>query len=291
MEIQWDQINRDEWEGLADLAKAPMGQRWVYGEVHASLGGNTHRAVIYDSGNPVAICQCLSRKFAGFLNTSLATRGPVWIAQCNKPKALNLIRRSSPLAYPRVQLFTANHSMRLVPIMTPATHALLNLPVERKNLHGKWRNCLKKAENSGLRCRHIACTENALLDVLKADHQQQIDKSYRALPAEFSLQWQRISTKDFRLITASKNRKNVATALFILHGNTATYHIAQTSTSGRELSAQRLVLWRAFTDFTKQGIEQIDLGQIDTVNAAGLARFKLGTGAKANQFGSTVLAI
>lgn len=294
MEIFWDHIKQREWDDLADLAMAPMQQRWVYGAVHASLGGQTVRAVVYKNGHPIALCQCINRRFATVLNASLASRGPLWIAPCNKKSVLNLIRRSAPVSRPKAQLFTLSEprqGLRLIPLMTPATHALLNLPVSRENTHTKWRNCLTKAQNAGLRSRHITCTTKALLDILQTDHQQQIDKSYRALPAEFSLEWHKESAKDLRLITVSKSGKIIASALFILHGNTASYHIAQTSAQGRALSAQRLVLWRAITDFTKQGIKQIDLGSLDTVNAAGLARFKLGIGAKATRLGPTVLAI
>ncbi len=175
--------------------------------------------------------------------------------------------------------------------MTPTTHAIANLPLGRGDIHGKWRNCLTKAQNNGLRSRHIACPSNRLLEMLKADHQQQIDKSYRALPAEFTLAWHKEAAGDLRLITVSQRGEITASGLFICHGNTASYHIAHTTELGRKLSAQRLVLWRAFNDLSDQGIKQIDLGLIDTVNAAGLARFKLGTGATAQRLGPTVLAL
>lgn len=290
MEISWDQIGQGEWERLADLARAPMQQRWVYG----ALGGQVMRAVVTVNGQPVALCQCVVRRVGGILNTSLATHGPLWLTACDRSRALNLIRRSLPLPYPRAQLFTlpeAVKSLRLIPLMTPTTNALLELPVAIDTLHGKWRNSLKRAQNSGLRSRHITCPSKMLLAILQTDQRQQADKSYRALPAEFTLNWHQIAPDDLRLITVSKADETLASALFIRHGNIATYHIAHTTDQGRNLSAQRLALWRAFSDFAKQSVRQIDLGILDTVNAPGLARFKLGTGATAQQFGPTVLAI
>lgn len=294
MEISWDQIGQGEWERLADLACAPIQQRWVYGAVHTALGGQVMRAVVTVNNQPVALCQSVARRVGGVLNLSLATRGPLWLTRCDKPRVLNLIRRSLPLPYPRAQLFTlpeAVKTLRSIPLMTPTTNALLDLPVAINSLHGKWRNSLKRAQNSGLRSRHIACTSKMLLALLQTDQRQQADKSYRALPAEFTLNWHQIAPDDLRLITVSKVGETLATALFIRHGNTATYHIAHTTDEGRKLSAQRLALWRGFSDFAVQGVRQIDLGIIDTVNAPGLARFKLGTGATAQQFGPTVLAI
>jgi hypothetical protein len=292
MEISWDQCGQAGWEYLSNLACAPMQQRWDYGATHAALGGQVHRAVISQNGDPVALCQSICRKFAGLLNTSLATGGALWLAPCDHTRVLALIRRTSPMPHPRVQLYTAaDHTLRLIPMMTPTTNAQLALPVALETLHGKWRNSLKKAQNNGLRSRHITCPPKALTALLEADQKQQGTKSYRALPVAFTLKWHQINPDALRLITVSISGCTIATALFILHGNTATYHIAHTTAAGRKLSAGRLALWRAFNDFTAQGVRQIDLGQIDTVNAAGLARFKLGTGAVAHQNGATVLAI
>lgn len=294
MEISWDHCGQAGWEHLTNRARAPMQQRWTYGAVHQALGGTVLRALVTQNGDPVALCQCLTRRFAGVLHVSLASNGPVWLADCDKTAVLKLIRRSLPLRHPRLQLFTLPdpmNSARLIPLMTPATRAILPLPVSPNTLHGKWRNALHKAQNSGLNSHHIACPPKLLLDILQSDHRQQVAKSYRALPAEFCLAWHKIAPDDLRLITVSKGAEPLATALFIRHGNTASYHIAHTTDAGRKLSAQRLALWRAFTDFAAQGVHHIDLGQIDTVNAAGLARFKLGTGAKAQRLGPTVLAL
>lgn len=292
MEISWDQCGQAGWEYLCNRVRAPLQQRWDYGATHAALGGQVMRAVVHQDGEPVALCQSICRRFGGILNTSLATRGPLWLVPCDQTAVLALIRRTSPLPRLRAQLFTSNdQARRLIPLMTTTTNAQINLPVDMTTLHGKWRNCLRKAQNSDLRVRHIACPTKSLQGLLAMDRHQQSAKSYRALPAAFTLGWQKISPDDLRLITVSQAGKTIASTLFIRHGNTATYHIAHTTDQGRALSAGRLALWQAFTDFSEQGLQQLDLGQIDTVNAAGLARFKLGTGAKVLKNGPTVLAI
>ena len=294
MEILWDQCGQAEWELLANRALAPMPQRWTYGAVHVALGGQVRRAVVWKNGLPVALCQCLIRRFAGVVHLSLATRGPLWLTDCNRAHVLTLIRRTLPTPRPRACLFTltdAIKSLRLIPMVTPATHAILPLPVTAQSLHGKWRNALRKAEKSNLLTHHIACPTTALAPLLQSDVKQQAVKSYRGLPAALTQHWHALSPNDLRLITISKGNETLATALFLRHGNTATYHIAQTTTQGRKYSAGRLALWRAFQDFADSGIHQIDLGNIDTINAPGLARFKLGAGAKAMRLGPTVLAV
>jgi len=294
MEISWDQCGQAGWEYLSNLARAPMQQRWEYGAVHAALGGQVKRAVVWENGRPVALCQCLIRRLKGILHLSLATNGPLWLAPCNHTRVIGAIRRSLPVRRLRVNLFTLPEtvkSARLISLMTPATHAIRPLPVTPEMLHGKWRNALRRVQSSGLHSRHFTCSPAALAQLLETDANQQVAKSYRALPADFTLKWHALAAEDLRLITVGNDHETLASALFIRHGNTATYHIAHTSEHGRKTSAQRLVLWRAFQDFGNQGITQIDLGKIDTEFSPGLARFKLGTGANTLHIGPTVLAI
>ncbi len=294
MEVFWNQTSRAEWQALADNARAQMQQRWAYGAVHQALGGIVHRAMIWENGQPVALCQCICRRLAGMLNVSLASSGPLWLGACDRVAALALIRRTLPISRPRIQLMTLTQkvaSRRLIALLTPATLALCDLPVAPGDLHAKWRNALNNSGNFDLEVRHNRCSPQALRDVLTDDAQQQRAKSYRALPAAFSLEWQRLAPEDLRLFTAYEAGQITARALFLRHGNTATYHIAHSSKRGRATAAARLLLWHAFQDFTKEGLTRVDLGAIDTENAPGLARFKLGTGATPLQMGPTVLAL
>ena len=173
----------------------------------------------------------------------------------------------------------------------PATMAMRDLPAPAQSLQGKWRNILKKAEKNNLDIRHQRCSPIALRELLAHDAQQQKVRAYRALPAAFTHEWQRLAPDDLRLFTAHEAGHILAQALFLRHGNTATYHIAHISERGRATSAARLLLWRSFQDFTAEGLARIDLGRIDPENAPGLARFKMGTGAKACTTGPTVLAL
>lgn len=294
MEVFWNQATQPEWEALADHAHAPMQQRWTYGAVHAALGGTVHRAVVSKNGQPLALCQCLGRRFGRVFRVSLASRGPLWLTNCNQRHALALIRRTLPLPRPRLQLFTLPASLtsiRLLPLMTPATIATRTLPAKPDMLHGKWRNALRKAEKAKLTLRHTKCSGKDLHALLADDARQQSLQSYRAMPAGFSRKWHRIAPDDLRLFTAYEASQPIASALFLRHGNTASYHLAHNSARARQNSAQRLLLWHAFQALAAQGIAEIDLGPIDTENAPGLARFKLGTGAKARRLGPSVLAI
>ena len=71
----------------------------------------------------------------------------------------------------------------------------------------------------------------------------------------------------------------MAGALFLLHGNSATYHIGWAGDYGRKLNAQNRVLWEGVLALQEKGISFLDLGGLNTADLAGIARFKLGLGA------------
>jgi lipid II:glycine glycyltransferase (peptidoglycan interpeptide bridge formation enzyme) len=66
--------------------------------------------------------------------------------------------------------------------------------------------------------------------------------------------------------------------MFLLHGASATYHIGWTTEAGRDAYAHNLILWKAIEELKARGIQQLDLGSVNTIRSAGVARFKLRTG-------------
>ncbi|MEY8843073.1 GNAT family N-acetyltransferase, partial [Cribrihabitans sp. XS_ASV171] len=77
--------------------------------------------------------------------------------------------------------------------------------------------------------------------------------------------------------------------LILIHGQSATYHVAHTTQQGRATSAHNLLLWEAATWLAARGLTRLDLGPVETEHSPGLARFKLGTGARARALGGTWL--
>ena len=88
-------------------------------------------------------------------------------------------------------------------------------------------------------------------------------------------------------IAADRGEGPVAAMMFLRHGSTATYHIGWSNAQGRAAHAHNLLLWRAAERLSSKGVKTLDLGTLDTVNAPGLARFKLGTGAMPHRLGGT----
>ena len=85
-------------------------------------------------------------------------------------------------------------------------------------------------------------------------------------------------------------RERVAAMMFLIHGQAASYQVGWSSEKGRELNAHNLLLWRAMLELRARGVRRLDLGGVNTVRSAGLARFKIGTGGQVLQLAGTYLA-
>ncbi len=296
MEILWDQVGRGEWEALGDRLRAPMAQRWSYGAAHEALGGQVARGVIRRAGRPIGLCQALLRRLRPGLGLALISNGPLWFTDSHeeRARALALIRRSLPLGRPRLRLVTPADPLptrRRLVLSRPLFTCRRALPAHREELHGKWRNALRKSERSGLTLSHRQARGRELQALLQDDLRQQAARGYRALPAAFTLAWQAGAAQELRLFAARRRGEVHARALVLRHGNTATYHIAHSSEAGRRSGAARLVLWHIFGELARAGVEEIDLGRIDRARAPGLARFKLGSGARLQRLGPTALLL
>ena len=277
MEILWDDIGAQEWERLAPLA--PLQQSYAYGQAMAIMGLTVRRAVVRIGGQVVALAQILHR--AGL---RLMSRGPVWVADCDKRAVLRRLARFRGV-------FLANLDAPLqgfgfVPLVTPRFHATLDLTRETADLRaamdGKWRNRLVRSE--GLVIRRL--TPRARDDLAAHEGAQQIKRGYRALPQAFLQGWQgEISGWHWR-----KGGQIAAGMLFLRHGRAATYHIGWANEEGRAAFAHGPMLWQTMLDLRAEGVERLDLGDVSDRNM-GLSRFKLGTGAQLSALGHTVVVL
>jgi lipid II:glycine glycyltransferase (peptidoglycan interpeptide bridge formation enzyme) len=80
--------------------------------------------------------------------------------------------------------------------------------------------------------------------------------------------------------TAKRGGARLGAMLFLVTGATALYHFGVAGEAGRAANAHNLLLWRAIRALRKRGVETLDLGGLDTIDNPGIARFKLGSGAR-----------
>lgn len=237
----------------------------------------------------------LRRRFAGGLHAAMINRAPVddlpgLIARL---RATGLGRTPLILTPETAPPDLVRHGA--VPLMSPAHVALLDLapnPQQRRAaLHQKWRNRLNHAAAQGLRLTRQNMPDDPDHWLLAADSAQQAARGYRSWPVPLTLAYARQNKGRAKLFQAFEGREPVAAMLILTHGSgansAATYHIAHSTARGRHLSAHNLLMWEAMSWLAAKGVRQLDLGLINTEDAAGLARFKLGTGARLHRLGGT----
>lgn len=181
-----------------------------------------------------------------------------------------------------------------LPVMTPATVARLRLDQDRDNLraglHQKWRNRLLHAErNRALHVEHRRLVPNRGHWSLAAEDAQQRARGYRSWPSALTLAYASANPGKAQIFEAFEGRTSVAAIIVLRHGRDASYHLAQTTERGKSLSAHNLLLWHALCWLMESGVSGIELGVLDSEDGAGLARFKLGTGAQPHRLGGTWL--
>lgn len=185
----------------------------------------------------------------------------------------------------------ALHQVGAVPLVSVSTVAVLNLDPDldalKAGLHQKWRNRLKHAQTQGLRVTRQNLPDDPNNWLLQADMQQQVQRRYRSWPVALTCAFAREAQGDAKLFTAFYGREAVAGIVVLRHGPFATYHIGYSGKLGRLTSAHTLLMWHAICWCKIKGMAHLELGSLDTEDAPGLARFKLGTGARAKQLGGT----
>ncbi|MEL6692143.1 MAG: GNAT family N-acetyltransferase [Pseudomonadota bacterium] len=234
-------------------------------------------------------CLVQSRKLPLIGQFHLLSRGPTGQTADAISAVLSEVRRtlSGPLV---VNAPAEAGKMGGLQIASGAELALIDLADEeimRARLHQKWRNQLKKAERSP-----VIITEQPLDATrhnwfLEAEAAQQTSRKYRSHPTGFLLAYAKANPGQARLYTASENGQPVAAMLILKHGRAATYQAGVTTDLGRKYCAHNGLLWKVMSDLGRRGFAMLDLGRSDL--NPGLRRFKLGSGARTEQLGGSLL--
>jgi hypothetical protein len=173
----------------------------------------------------------------------------------------------------------------LVPLLTDRFVALWDIAAEpailRAALDAKWRGHLTKAE-AGIRVQHGG--KGCLATLLEHEGALRAARGYRALPAAFA---RALPRESLRLWEWRDKGLTQAAMCFVRHGSWATYHISWASDVARGRAVHQVMLWQAMCALRNEGVQVVDLGDVNTDAAPGLARFKLGTGAGLVAVGKT----
>jgi hypothetical protein len=283
------------WDAAHRVALGSLQQDWAYGSALLSLGVPVLRARVAQDGVPVAHAQLIVRRFGRFGSVALCSRGPVWLqplTPTDKAGVYRSLRRTLPLPGLRFLIVTpeeaageANGLSPMRRVMTGMSTVMLDLTptmdVLRANLERRWRHCLVTSEASGLSVQRVGTNPSQFRWLLETEMAQRDSKGLDGLPPAFFERYgiARTPAADAMLtLRADVGRDRVAAMMFLIHGDVATYQIGWTSEQGRDLHAHNLILWKAIEELQSRGIRRLDLGGVNTIRSAGIARFKIRTG-------------
>ncbi len=153
----------------------------------------------------------------------------------------------------------------------------------------KWRNRLRHGQSQGLQIKRHPMPADAAHWLLRAEARQSARLWYQPMPPEVIAALVASAPGAGQIFTAYHMGQRVAAMLFLRHGRAATYQIGWMEAEGRARSAGPALMWRAMVELQQMGVETIDLGAADPDRAAGLARFKRGTGAELRALGGSWL--
>jgi len=285
-------IDRITWDIALASRPAALQQDWCYGEALQTLGADVRRVGILDGNALIGLAQFTTRRIGGVVNMALCTRGPVWLEDVDpagKAAACRGLKRALGLGWPRITLISPDEtdrgSMRgMSRVMTGYSTVLIDLTRDiddlRSGLDQKWRNRLNAAQKSGLKVQQNGTKPAQYRWLLDTEEGQRAARGYQATPARLVPAF--VEAKGERssllILRADEGRAKTAAMLFLIHGCAATYHIGWNDPERRASGAHNAVLWAGIELLKAQGIRQLDLGGVNTVNGAGIARFKISTG-------------
>lgn len=250
------------------MTALPLSQHPYHAEALQQIGVDA-RVIDGDGAQLVTI----QRRLAGLGQITMASREPPWPSGARR-----LLRQ--------VRLVNSDAGglghLGFAQVMTPATVAELDITGDwLTRARGKWRNRLTRAKRVRVKTHALGAGDSWLLDRCA---QQARARGYRDLPPAYGLAFPKA-----QVFEARDGSTVIAAMVMLRHDPVATYHLGWCGADGRAQNAHRQVLAHAVDWLAGKGITRLDLGTVDTDAAPGLARFKLGTGARAVRLGGTWL--
>jgi hypothetical protein len=283
------------WDAAHAAVAGSLQQDWAYGTAMQKIGVPVLRAEIKSDGVTVALAQFIVRSWGRLGGVALCSRGPMWLqplSPANQASVYAALRKTLPLTGLRFMLITPEiahgQAHGLSPwrrVMTGMSTVMLDLTPSMESLRAqldrRWRHRLVGSEASELTVHKVGTNPGQFRWLLDAEMQQRGDKGLEGLPVEFFEQYvqsRQLSSKTILTLRADVGRDRVAAMMFLIHGEAAIYHVGWTTEKGRDLHAHNLLLWKGMEELRNRGIRKLDLGGINTIRSAGIARFKMSTG-------------
>ena len=297
MIVHWEGHDAKAWDAAHVASLGALQQDWAYGSSLERLGVTVLRALVMQDGESLAQAQFIIRQWGRLGAIALCTRGPVWhkaLTPEEESKVYKALKKSLPLTGIRFMVVTPEvpegQSHGLSPmrrVMSGMSTVMIDLTPSlaelRAQLDRRWRHRLVGGEASAMVIQRVGTNAGQYRWLLDAEMQQRTDKKLDGLPVSFFDQYvqsRKQPAKNILTLRADLGRDRIAAMMFLIHGEAATYYVGWTSDKGRELHAHNLILWKGIEELRSRGIRMFDLGGVNTIRSAGIARFKISTGGK-----------
>ncbi|MDA0369166.1 MAG: GNAT family N-acetyltransferase [Proteobacteria bacterium] len=298
-EIVWNDASESSWRAaLEACGQSSVEQCWGYGEASAANGFTVDRGVVVRGGDTIGVVQAFTKRFLGAATVTQILRGPLWTGgepdlEAIHPVLAHLRERFTKgrfrLVYwlPELPALPAAHAamlrIRLRRVMSGYHSAWVDLQRAESDigsaLSSPWRNQLRRAEKEKLSVG-VAHGGQDLEMLLARYDENRRERRFGGPNGKFirALIEGTSDRRDALILTARRGREPVAGVFLFRHGLSATYYAGWTTPEGRTVHAHNALLWRGAMTVKKAGVQWLDLGGLDTTNAPGIARFKLGMG-------------
>ncbi len=298
-EIEWNGASEADWRRtLEACGRSTVEQTWGHGVASAEIGFAVDRGIVVAADGPVGLVQAITKRFFGLATVTQIIRGPLWveggIGDAEKAQVLGHLRGRYTKGRLRFVYWVpemadspdARRMMRetgLRRVVTGYSSAWVDLAPDEdrilEKMSSQWRNMLRRGAEAQLSIRMSNGGRD--LDLLLQNYDtERRQRRYRGPSGGFikALVEGTGVRGDIVVASAYREKSFLAGVLVIRHGASATYQAGWTSTEGRDARAHNTLLWRCMQTLRKQGVRWLDVGGLDTTNAAGIARFKLGLG-------------
>ncbi|SMY07631.1 FemAB family protein [Flavimaricola marinus] len=275
----------------------PLQQHPLYGKAVGLMGRHSEIVPLCANGADLGEAQIVWRDMGPLGIQGLLPRGPQFEAGTPDQQA-EALRSLSGHGLRMIEAEAPHPALRAagyVQVLTPAHMA--ELPLDgtkadrRARAHPKWRASLRKAEAAGLKLRTQPYRGQPGHWLLDREAAARKTKGYHGLPAVLPLALGQADPNALRMFWAEKAGEPVAGMLFVRHGQVATYLTGWTGQDGRNCCAHHLLMMTAADWLAARGHRRLDMGQVDTRAASGLARFKIGSGAAVRALGGSWLRL
>jgi lipid II:glycine glycyltransferase (peptidoglycan interpeptide bridge formation enzyme) len=301
------EADSSQWNKLVEqCGRVNLLQTWEYGEAKRVVEGwEPVRYIVFDDNKPVGLVQILNKSLPLLGGIARINRGPLFL--CNAigdgvfsgiiKDTLRVVfqeivknKKNYLVIAPEIEESEANirilehlgfRSAGGISWSSSVLDLLLSEEALFKNLHGKWRNLLRKSEKMGLELEQTY-TDEAMTFLMEKYNAVQREKRFAGVPKSIlmELKSQTKSDSQVRIFFARKDQVRIAGILVVAYGDSCTYLVGWNTPDGRQLQANYFLLWRAIISFKESGCRWFDLGGLNKDRTPTIAHFKSGLGGR-----------